>query len=371
MENAATLVRDLLAHADITVNGSRPWDIVVHDERLYDRLMRDRAVAMGEAYMDSWWDSDDLGETIRRILSANLEHAITLRRLILPVLLARLRNPQRKSRAAQDVAAHYDRGNTLFSAMLDRRMTYSCAYWDDAATLDAAQEAKLDLVCRKIGLREGDRVLDIGCGWGSFMRFAAERYGASAVGVTLSRQQVALGEELCAGLPVEFRLQDYRDLDETFDHVVSIGMVEHVGAANFNRFMDVAARCLRDEGLFLLHTIGTRSARRDPDSWSDRYIFPGSHLPTATELVRAAGERFIIEDWHNIGVHYARTLDAWFENFHAQWQGNLDRQYDERFYRMWKYFLKSSAGSFRARRNHVWQIVFSKKGVPGGYASVR
>ncbi|MDT8323247.1 MAG: cyclopropane fatty acyl phospholipid synthase [Bacteroidota bacterium] len=371
MDNAAIIVRDLLTHADIVVNGNRPWDIVVHDERLYNRLLRDRALAMGEAYMDSWWDSDDLGETIRRILSADLEHAISIRRLILPALKAQLLNPQRKVRAAKDVSAHYDRGNALFSAMLDRRMTYSCAYWKDAGTLDAAQEAKLDLVCRKIGLREGERVLDLGCGWGSFMKYAAERYGAQAVGVTLSRQQVALGKELCDGLPVEFRLQDYRDLDEPFDHVVSLGMVEHVGAANYRRFMEVAARCLRDDGLFLLHSIGTRSSRVDRDSWSERYIFPGSHLPTATELVAAAGERFIIEDWHNIGVDYARTLDAWFDNFDAHWQGKLDRSYDERFYRMWKYFLKSSAGSFRARRNHVWQIVFSKSGVPGGYSTIR
>ena len=371
MEHAASIVRNLLTHADITLNGNRPWDIVVHDDRLYDRLMRDRAMAMGEAYMDSWWDSDDLGETIRRILSADLEHAIPMRKLLLPALKARMRNPQGKSRAAHDVSRHYDRGNDLFSAMLDQRMTYSCAYWKDADTLDDAQEAKLDLVCRKIGLREGDRVLDIGCGWGSFMKFAAERYGATAVGVTLSQQQVTLGKELCSGYPVEFRLQDYRDLDEQFDHIVSLGMIEHVGAKNYRRFMEVAARCLKDEGLFLLHTIGTRSPREDPDSWSNRYIFPGSHLPAATEVIAAAGERFIVEDWHNIGVDYARTLDAWFDNFDAHWHGKLDHHYDERFYRMWKYFLKSSAGSFRARRNHVWQIVFSKKGVPGGYTSVR
>ncbi|MCB2204464.1 cyclopropane fatty acyl phospholipid synthase [bacterium] len=371
MQTAADIVRDLLAHADITLNGERPWDMVVHNEQLYDRLLRDRALAMGEAYMDGWWDSEDLGETIRRILSSNLEHAISIRTLILPALKARFTNRQSRSRAAKDVSSHYDRGNALFTAMLDRRMTYSCAYWGEHESLDAAQEAKLDLVCRKIGLQEGDRVLDIGCGWGSFMKFAAERYGAQAVGVTLSKEQVSLGKELCTGWPVEFRLQDYRELDEKFDHIVSIGMVEHVGAANFESFMRVAERCLKDNGLFLLHTIGTRSGRVDPDSWSDRYIFPGSHLPTAGELVTAAGERFIVEDWHNFGVDYARTLDAWFDNFSAHWKGELDAIYDERFYRMWTYFLKSSAASFRARRNHVWQIVFSKRGVDGGYTAVR
>ncbi len=371
MTDAATLIRDLLSHADITINGNRPWDIIVQDERLYDRLLRDRALALGEAYMDGWWNCDDLSDCIRRILTANLERAISVRQLVVPVLKARLFNLQKKHLAARDVSSHYDRGNDLFKAMLDRRMTYSCGYWKDAEDLDAAQEAKLDLICRKIGLREGDHVLDIGCGWGSFMKYAAEKYGVSCVGVTLSKQQRTLGEQLCEGLPIEFRLQDYRDLNERYDHIVSIGMFEHVGPANYDSFMQVVERCLRDEGLFLLHTIGTKSAAIEPDSWSERYVFPGSHLPAAHELVNAVGERMIIEDWHNFGVDYADTLDAWYENFHRNWQGNLDRNYDERFYRMWKYFLMSSSGSFRARRNHLWQIVFSKRGVPGGYQSVR
>jgi cyclopropane-fatty-acyl-phospholipid synthase len=371
MENAAALIRNLLSHADIEINGGRPWDIVVHDDRFYNRLLRDRALALGEAYMDEWWDCDDLADCIRRILSADLERAISVRQLVLPVIKARFLNLQSRERAAKDVPAHYDLGNDLFRAMLDTRMAYSCAYWKDSEDLDAAQEAKLDLVCRKIGLQPGKRVLDIGCGWGSFIKYAAEKYGATAVGITLSREQAALGRELCSGLPVEIRVQDYRDLDERFDHVVSIGMFEHVGRANFSSYMHVVEKNLRDDGLFLLHTIGTKLAVQDPDSWSEKYVFPGSHLPSATEIVTAAKELFIIEDWHNFGVDYARTLAAWAGRFDAAWEGNLDQHYDRRFYYMWKYFLHSSEGSFLARRNHVWQIVFSKRGVPGGYESVR
>ncbi len=371
MNNAETVVRDLLSHADVMIDGARAWDVRVHDRRLFERLLREGVLGMGESYVDEWWDCDDLAECIRRILCADLEHVVRPWRLLLPVLLAQLTNLQSRGRAAKDVPSHYDRGNVLFRAMLDTRMTYSCGYWKEADDLDAAQEAKLDLVCRKLGLRRGQRVLDIGCGWGSFMKFAAERYGVSAVGVTLSEEQTELGRELCAGLPVEIRLQDYRDLDERFDHVVSIGMFEHVGPSNYRTFMQIAERCLENDGLLLLHTIGSNTRKNATDPWTDKYIFPGGRLPVAEQIIETAKGLFIMEDWHNFGVDYARTLDAWHEKFVRNWDGQLSEHYDHRFFRMWKYFLQSCSGSFRARRNQLWQIVFSKRGVPGGYISVR
>ena len=371
MEKAESVIRALLERADVGVDGARPWDLRVHEPRLYQRLLQDGVLGLGEAYMDEWWDCDDLADCICRLLRADLEHAISPLRLLLPVLKAKVVNLQTRRRAARDVSSHYDRGNQLFRQMLDKRMTYSCAYWKDAADLDTAQEDKLDLVCRKAGLREGDRVLDIGCGWGSFMKFAAERYGVSALGVTLSKEQAELGRELCAGLPVEFRLQDYREIEGSFDAVISIGMFEHVGAANHRRFMRLVRRVLKDDGLFVLHTIGTNRRSEKTNPWTERYVFPGGQVPAAAHIASASDNLFVLEDWHNFGVDYARTLDAWFVNFHRSWEGVLDALYDRRFYRMWKYFLLTSSGGFRARRDNLWQVVFSKHGVEGGYVAPR
>jgi cyclopropane-fatty-acyl-phospholipid synthase len=254
--------------------------------------------------------------------------------------------------------------------MLDTRMVYSCGYWKNATTLDAAQEAKLDLICKKIGLKKGMRVLDIGCGWGSFAKFAAERFKVSVVGVTVSKEQVTLAREFCKDLPVEIRLQDYRKMKESFDRIVSVGMFEHVGYKNYRTFFQVAHRCLKDGGLFLLHTIGGNFSVKGTDPWINKYIFPNSMLPSVAQISAAIESRFILEDWHGFGTDYDKTLMTWMQNFNTHW-AELKQQHSERFYRMWKYYLLSSAGSFRARRNQLWQIVLSKHGVPGGYTSIR
>jgi cyclopropane-fatty-acyl-phospholipid synthase len=214
------------------------------------------------------------------------------------------------------------------------------------------------------------RVLDVGCGWGSFARHAAERYGARVVGVTVSRRQVELAREICRGLPVEIHLQDYRDVTGPFDRLVSIGMFEHVGLKNHRTYVQVAQRALADDGLFLLQTIGGASSRRVPDPWVSRYVFPNSLVPSARQLAAAIEGLFVVEDWHNFGADYDRTLTAWVHNFRSAWP-ELERRYGERFFRMWTYYLLSSAGAFRARRNQLWQIVLSKRGVPGGYVPVR
>ena len=371
MNRAESLVRDILHLADVEVNGTRPWDIKVHDQQLYHRLLSKGVLGLGESYMDGWWDCEDLGELIFKVLNADLEHRISPLSLLLPVFKSMIVNMQRKSKAARDVGSHYNLGNVLFQNMLDKRMTYSCGYWRDVDSLDAAQEAKLDLICKKLGLQSGSRLLDIGCGWGSLIKYAAERYGVQAVGITLSKDQVELGTELCKGLPVEIRLQDYRDLDEKFDHIASVGMFEHVGVKNHKTFMNVVSRNLIDDGLFLLHTIGTNTAKDSSDPWTQKYIFPGSMLPTVEQTAKASQDVLVVEDWQNFGVDYATTLLAWHDNFTKNWKTKISSQYDQRFYRMWTYFLKTTSGAFRARRNQLWQIVFSKTGVPGGYRGIR
>ena len=364
-------LQKLLDQADVQIGGDRPWDIKVHNEQLYERVLSGGALAMGESYMDGWWDCDALDACIYRLRSAQLEKAVSNWQMGWLVLKAKVLNLQSQRRAHEVGEQHYDRGNDLFEKMLDRRMIYSCGYWKEADTLDAAQEAKLDLVCRKIGLQAGDRVLDTGCGWGGFARYAAEEYGAHVVGVTISKEQAKLGRERCQGLPIEIRLQDYRDLQgETFDHVVSIGMFEHVGAKNYETYFDVVRRCLKPNGLFLLHTIGAGSTSLTADAWLNKYIFPNGSAPSARQITEAAEGRYVIEDWHAFGADYDTTLMAWHENFTRHWD-ELKDAYDERFFRMWTYFLQGAAGGFRARKNHLWQLVLSPEGVPGGYESVR
>jgi cyclopropane-fatty-acyl-phospholipid synthase len=278
---------------------------------------------------------------------------------MLTAIEARLRNRQSKSEAMGRGKNHYELGNDLYRAMLDKRLVYTCAYWKGAHNLDEAQEAKLDLTCRKLGLEKGMRVLDIGCGWGSFAKFAAERYGVEVVGITVAERQVELGRELCRGLPVEIRLQDYRDMDEEFDHIVSLGMFEHVGYKNYPEYMQVAHRCLRDGGLFLLHTIGGNESRRETEPFIDKHIFPNSMIPSITQIGSAIEGLFVMEDWHNLSTDYDRTLCSWHANFDRHW-ASLSRHYDEAFRRKWRYYLLQCAGSFRARKNQLWQIVLSK-----------
>lgn len=375
---AREALASIFAQCGVTIDGDQPFDIRIHDERFHRRVLSMGSLGLGESYMDGWWDCTRLDEFFARILRDDIRNKVRRQwPVVRATAVAWLMNLQSPERAYDVGRHHYDAGNDLYRAMLDRRMTYSCGYWRDAYTLDAAQEAKLDLICRKLGLLPGMRVLDIGCGWGSFARFAAERHGVSVVGVTVSREQVTLARELCAGLPVEIRLQDYRQLGarvanelHRFDRVVSIGMMEHVGYRNYAAFFDIAHRCLTEDGLLLLHTIGSRKTDVTTDPWILKYIFPNSMLPSMRQLAQAAEGRFVTEDWHSFGPDYDRTLMAWHANFEAAWP-RLAGQYDERFHRMWRYYLLSCAGSFRARRNQLWQIVYSKNGIPGGYTSVR
>lgn len=266
---------------------------------------------------------------------------------------------------------HYDLGNDLFQAMLDPEMAYTCGYWKDADDLEQAQKAKLELVCQKIGLKAGARVLDVGGGWGCFAKYAAENYGAEVTAITISKEQAELGRRRCKGLPVEILLRDYRQLDsEPFDHIVSLGMFEHVGHKNYRGFMEKMGSLLKDDGLFLLHTIGSNETQWETDPWVDKYIFPNSLIPSIRQIGSALEGLFVMEDWHNFGLDYDKTLMAWYGNFERHWD-DLRPRYGDRFYRMWKYYLLQCAGLFRARKKQVWQLVLSKKGVPHGYSSLR
>ena len=367
------VLQQLVAEAGVRFNGDAPWDIQVHHPDVYSRILTSGSLGFGEAYMDGLWDCPALDQLIDRLLRADIDERLggwVRLRLLGEVLRHRLFNLQSRERAFQVGERHYDIGNDVFQAMLDSNMSYSCAYWKDADDLEAAQRAKLDLICRKLELQPGERLLDIGCGWGGLARHAAEHYGVEVLGITVSREQQKLARERCAGLPVEIRLMDYRDLDGRFDKIVSVGMFEHVGPKNYPVYFDTARRLLADDGLFLLHTIGIHKTTGHTDPWIERYIFPNGRLPSAEMLTRHLDDRWVIEDWHGFGQDYDRTLMAWWENFDRAWP-RLEGRYDRRFYRMWRYYLLSCAGFFRSRKGQLWQLVLSKRGRSRVYRSVR
>ncbi len=356
----------LLEQAGVKVNGHRPWDIQVHDQRLWRRLAAHGTLGFGEAYVDGWWDAVELDALFDRLVRAGLDRRVFNLPKRIQGIAAALANLQDAIGARKVGAVHYDLDNDLYRAMLGERMIYTCAWWHNARTLDQAQDNKLDLVCRKLGLEAGMKVLDIGCGWGGFARFAAERYGVEVLGVTISPQQARLAERVCADLPVEIRVQDYRDVTGRFDRIVSLGMFEHVGRKNYRRYMSLIRTWLPEDGLALLHTIGRNDSGNGVDPWVTRYIFPNSEVPTLKRISAAIDGQLKMEDWHNFGANYDPTLRAWHTNFAAAWP-RLSARFDERFRRMWRYYLLMFAGVFRARGLDLWQIVLSPRGRRGGY----
>ncbi|MGQ6472379.1 cyclopropane fatty acyl phospholipid synthase [Serratia sp. IR-2025] len=365
------IAHEMLGLAGIEINGSRPFDIQVKNPEFFKRVLQQGSLGLGESYMDGWWECERLDIFFQRVVSAGLEKKLphhlkdTLR-----IAAARLTNLQSKKRAWIVGKEHYDLGNDLFTLMLDPYMQYSCGYWKDAATLEEAQEAKLRMICEKLQLQPGMRLLDIGCGWGGLSAYAAKNYGVSVVGVTISAEQQKLAQARCAGLDVQILLQDYRDLHQQFDRIVSVGMFEHVGPKNYRTYFNVVERNLAPHGLFLLHTIGSNKTDMNVDPWINKYIFPNGCLPSVRHIAEASEGHFVMEDWHNIGADYDRTLMAWFERFKQAWPQLVPR-YSERFERMFSYYLNACAGAFRARDLQLWQVVFSPKGVEGGIRVAR
>ncbi|HEI8668446.1 TPA: cyclopropane fatty acyl phospholipid synthase [Serratia marcescens] len=360
------IVEEMLAEAGVAINGPRAWDIRVHNPALFKRILQEGSLGFGEGYMDGWWECERLDMLFTRILQAGVDERLPKSLSdIARIAYARLFNRQSRKRAWQVGKEHYDIGNDLFRAMLDPYMQYSCGYWKEAQTLEQAQQDKLRMICEKLQLKPGMTLLDIGCGWGGLAQFAAQNYGVTVHGVTISAEQQKLAQARCAGLDVEILLQDYRDLDRQFDRIVSVGMFEHVGPKNYDTYFSVAARNLKPDGLFLLHTIGSNQTDLNVDAWIDKYIFPNGCLPSVRHIAEASEGRFVMEDWHNFGADYDRTLMAWLENFKRAWP-DLMGGYSERFERMFTYYLNACAGAFRSRNIQLWQVLFSPAGVEGG-----
>ncbi len=363
-------IESMLGGTDVRLNGRNPQDIRINDEVFLQRALAQGSLGVGESYMDGQWDCERLDDMLTRVFRADADRRLPNAGQIWAAFLAKLVNPQSPARSFKVGEQHYDVGDDLYVRMLDSRMIYTCGYWRTATTLEEAQEAKLDLVCRKLGLKPGMKVLDIGCGWGGAAQFAAERYGVSVTGVTISKNQAAAAEERCKGMDVKILLQDYRSVEGQFDRIYSLGMFEHVGIRNYRTYFETARRLLVPDGLFLLHTIGRNLSGSTNDPWIEKYIFPNSMLPSMAQIAATTEDLFVTEDWHSFGPEYDRTLMHWYKRFIAGWP-QIAPQYGERFRRMWEFWLLSSAASFRARRSQLWQVVLSPSGVVGGAIVVR
>ncbi len=363
-----SMTASLFAEAGIALDGKRPFDLRVRNQGFHDRFLAEGTLGLGESYMDGWWECDALDEMMARFSRASLSKKFASHpRFLVNKLRAGIANQGNRANADRGVRSHYDLGDDLYRAMLDERMIYTCGYWKNATTLAEAQEHKMDLVARKLGFAPGMSVLDIGCGWGGFAEYVSRKYGVSVVGVTNSRAQAKAARERCRGLAVEIRLEDYRETRGRFDRVVSMGMFEHVCYKNHRAYMELVHRCLADDGLSLLHTMGRKkSLVRGNDQWITKYIFPNTQVPSVEQVGAAIDDLFVMEDWENLSVNYERTLLAWQRNFEANWP-SLEGKYDERFRRMWNYYLLIFAGWYRSRALQLWHVVLSKHGVPGGY----
>lgn len=370
--NYQKIVHNLLEGTGITINGEKPEDVKVKDDRFFKKVVQNGSLALGESYMKGWWECEALDVFFEKILKARLDKKVRNNFYTsLGYIKSRLFNQQNKAKSVAAIDQHYNIGNDLYKAMLDRHMMYSCGYWENTNDLSLAQLNKLELICQKLHLKPGQQVLEIGCGWGGFAAYAAQNYDVEVVGVTISTEQEKWAKKWCAGLNVDIRLQDYRELNEQFDRIVSIGMFEHVGYKNYPTYMDVVNRNLKEDGISLLHTIGSseRSIMNDP--WIHKYIFKNSLIPSMSQIASALeSQNFVMQDWHNFGRYYDYTLMAWRNNFLKAWH-TLKRKYDETFFRMWFYYLSCCAASFRVGNNSLWQIVFTKQSYPEMYQSVR
>lgn len=369
--NLKTYVSELLNFSGIHVNGDSPWDIQIYNEDFYSHVMKYGSLGLGQSYLNQWWECRQLDQFFEKIVRSDIESKIKSNKwALLKLIFLKITNLQTKYRSLEVGKKHYDLGNDLFECMLDKRMNYTCGYWKNADNLDDAQRDKLELSCQKMMLKPGMRILDIGCGFGAFAKYAAENYGVDVVGITISKEQYDYAKNNCKNLPVEIRFQDYRDLNETYDRIVSLGMFEHVGEKNYRTYMKIVHQSLNKDGIFLLHTIGSNISSISSDEWIAKYIFPNSMLPSIAQIGKAYEGLFVIEDLHNFGADYDKTLMSWYAHFEKH-HDKLQSQYDERFFRMWRYYLLSCAGLFRARSLQLWQIVFSKEGVMGGYQAPR
>ena len=351
---------------------------VIHDERFFTRAVTGADIGIGESYMDGDWASPDLVALVR-VATRNLRRLDAKNPMISSGrrLLARMRHAMQENSllgSRKNIQAHYDLGNDFYRLFLDKQMLYSCGYFQaEGESLESAQINKMERICRKLRIEPGDRVLEIGCGWGAFAVYAAQQHGAHVTGVTISETQFQAASELAreSRLPagsVTILKQDYRLLQGQYDKIVSIEMFEAVGLAYYDEFFRSCDQLLNENGSMLMQTITMpeqelKEYRRRVD-WIQTYIFPGSDLAYVGEMQRSLSRvtQMNVSHLESMGLHYARTLSSWRERYFQHLEDARRLGFDERFLRMWDFYLSWCEGAFRERYVNVAQIVFAKNG---------
>lgn len=370
-------VEKVLKEIGVTINGDKPYDIIIHNPRVFSKIITKQSMGAGESYMDGWWDCEKLDEFFFRLCRSHLYNQFySYTSLGLITCKNAIINQQTRKKSEEVAKLHYDLSNKMYEYMLGKSMAYTCGYWKESNNLDDAQFAKYDLICRKLRLENKDTVLEIGCGRGGLAKYMAEKYGCRVIAFDISKEASSYASQLCEGLPVTIYQADYRDVDiyhpnqMLFDKIVSVGVLEHIGYKNYEMFLDISLSLIKKNGIFLLHSIGCDDTKNYCDPWINKYIFPNGMLPSLLQLSRAFEKRFVVEDFHNFGAYYDKTLMAWYENLNHHWD-DLSSEFDERFHRMMNYYLLACAGSFRARNMHLWQFVLTPEGMIHGYNSIR
>lgn len=343
--------------------------ILIKNDACFDKMFQKGELGTAESYMDGDWESNDLEYVLYTILD---NHGSIVEKLksqswwlfyaFFVTQYKRFFSKNTLITSKQNIKMHYDVGNDLYEKMLGQHMQYTCAYFHRPdMTLDEAQEAKMALIAKKLDLQPGMKVLDIGCGFGHMVNYIATRYDVQITGINISEAQLSHAKANFSRNNVRFLLQDYRDVDEKYDRIYSIGMIEHVGKANYPVYFDKCFDCLNDDGLILVHTI-TYSERlwisNETNSFIMKYIFPESELPHVSDFLQAYNNRWQLEDFQNFGMSYAKTLRSWRKNI-GNWEG-LD-EYDERFRKMWNFYLQEMAAMFHHKTAGLGQFVFTKK----------
>lgn len=360
--------RKILQRSGIELNGKKPWDIQIKDPSIYMDTFLKGSLGFGDGYINGKWDVEKPDLFFEKIF---LKHVSLIPNLGDTLFNIRnfILNTQIGKRAFQVGEMHYDLGNEMFEYMLGESMGYSCGvFLNPGDTLGDAQYNKFETFCKKLRFRKGMKVLEVGAGWGTFARLAAQKYGVEVVGLTVSAEQKAFAENRCKGLPVKFLLMDYSDLDEKysgyFDRVVSIEMIEAVGRKNFHQYFSIIGRAMKDDGLFGLQSI-VGSGKADP--FISTRIFPNGLVPSAADLVKNSADILRLKHWESIGKDYEKTLMSWEANFRNNWKtisklksSGGRKLYDDKFYRMWRYYLLSCAALFRTGMIDDAQIIMSK-----------
>jgi len=345
--------------------GSPSCSLIKKTRQALAQVLRGGLLGFGEAYMSGNLEVvGDFSELMRLGANPRMDDLKLSWTTKFRGLLQYLATLNTHSQAPKNIAHHYDLGNDFYALWLDESMTYSCAYFKEQAdTLEQAQAQKYEHICRKLQLKAGESLVDVGCGWGGMLIYAAENYHVTGVGCTLSRQQLEYAREKIKERGLENQIQvvyqDYRSLSGEFDKFVSIGMFEHVGKKYIPVFSRKMRELLKENGIGLLHTIGKEKVTPG-DAWTLKYIFPGGYIPVLSEILRAVGEHDLSpEDVENLGQHYALTLDRWSQRFEQQ-VTEIERLYDAEFVRMWRLFLYGSSAGFRYGDTRLYQILLTR-----------